>query len=538
MGNVVANLNLATYIRNLKIKISRFESGREYKELKERIGVLVRENARLENKVLSQQKKYDYLFAKYKKSKIKNDDADEIYNEFERLLKEIDRLEKENERLKKEKEESNKKLTESNQLSEALRKQLNKDSSNSSIPSSFNKPNHKRRANEYNSREKSNHHVGGQLGHGHHPRKSLPPTSSINLALTEEMKNNSNLIKTGKTISKKLVDVEFCFKVTEYIADIYLDTITNKEVHAPFPSGVKDEINYGTTIKTFIIWLSNYCNVSINKIQDLISELSGGQVVPSTGYINKLQTSFVKKASNDIVSIENSLILSNFLHVDLTAGNLNGKQVNVFNFTNKEKVLYTYSESKNKEAMKETILGKFVNALIHDHDTTFYSFGDREQHQECLSHILRYLTAAIEESPDLTWHKEMKNLFQEVIHKKKNNEFISYDETISRFLSIIDNGLEEYKKYPPNKYETDGPKLLRRLAKYSKENFLFLKNDLIDYTNNCSERNLRKYKRKQKQAIVFRSSSSIESICAFLSIVETAKINGQSGFKAIQSIVA
>lgn len=538
MGNIIYNNNLSTYIRALKLRISRFENGQIYKELKEKIRILVKENDRLETKVASQQKKYDALFAKYKKSKIKNDDVDEIYDEFEKLFKEIERLKKENDKLRKENEEISKKLTESNQLSGALRNQLNRNSSNSSTPSSFDKPNHKKKANEYNSRIKSNRHVGGQIGHEHHPRKSLPPTSSINLALTEEMKNNPNLIKTGKTISKKLIDMEFSFKVTEYIADIYFDTIANKEVHAPFPNGVKDEINYGTTIKTFILWLSNYCNVSINKIQDLIIELSDGQVVPSTGYINKLQTSFAKKASNNIVSIENSLILSNFLHVDLTAGNLNGKQVNVFNFTNKEKVLYTYSDSKNKEAMKETILGKFVNALIHDHDTTFYSFGDREQHQECLSHILRYLTAVIEESPNITWHKSMKNLFQEVIHKKKNNETVSYDETINRFLSIIDNGLEDYKNFPPNKYEMEGPKLLRRLAKYSKENFLFLKNDLIDYTNNCSERNLRKYKRKQKQAIVFRSSSSIESICAFLSIVETAKINGQSGFKAINSVVA
>ena len=351
------------------------------------------------------------------------------------------------------------------------------------------------------------------------------------------MEENKSLVKTGKEIRKKLVDVSFSVCVTEYKADVYLDLESGKETHAPFPKGVKDEVNYGPAIKTLTLWLSDYCNVSINKIRDLIGELTDGRVVPSTGFINRLQTGFADESRDAIASLENGLITSDFLHVDLTAGNLNGKQVNVFNFTNKSEVLYTYSESKSKEAMRETILGKFANALIHDHDTTFYSFGDREKHQECLSHLLRYLEAAKDESPGLTWHREMGGLFREMIRKRKAGEPVDYDRTMARYSAIIDIGLEEYGNNPPSKYEREGLELLKRLSKYSKENFLFLRNELVDCTNNVCERNLRKYKRKQKRAIVFRSPSSIESICAFLSIVETAKLNNRSGFKAIQSIL-
>lgn len=538
MSDLLHNLNRSAYINALKAKLQNFENGKKYQELHERIRVLINENARKDQKIKRQQELINKLVCKYEKSKLKNDDADEIVGEFEKLLKRIEELENELEKVKNEKGKTDKESKEKDALISSLRNQLNKDSTNSSIPSSLDKPNHKKRANQYNSRVKSGLPVGAQIGHPHHSRRDLKATSSITLPLSEEMKSNPNLVKTGDVVSKKLVDIAFSYEVIEYLAEIYIDKTTNKRVHAPFPEGIKDEINYGPVIKSFVLWMSNYCNVSINKIQDLLNELTNGEISPSIGYISELQTNFVDKCKSEITSIENSLILSDFLHTDLTYGNLNGKQINIFNFTNKSEVLYTYSEYKNKEAMRETILGKFTNALIHDHDTTFYSFGDRNNHQECLAHLLRYLKAAEEESPNLTWHKNIRELLQDVIHKKKENKDVSYEETVQRYLAHIQIGLDEYKSIPINKYETVGRTLLRRLNKYSKENFLFLKNDLIDYTNNICERNLRKYKRKQKQAIAFRSPSSIESICAFLSIVETAKLNNKSGFQAIQAVMS
>ena len=37
---------------------------------------------------------------------------------------------------------------------------------------------------------------------------------------------------------------------------------------------------------------------------------------------------------------------------------------------------------------------------------SFYHYG--ADHQECLAHVLRYLQDAVENEPDLTWHKKMK----------------------------------------------------------------------------------------------------------------------------------
>ena|GEM_PF-3749393 len=53
----------------------------------------------------------------------------------------------------------------------------------------------------------------------------------------------------------------------------------------------------------------------------------------------------------------------------------------------------------------------------------------------------------------------------------------------------------------------------------------------VDYTNNRSERYCRKYKRKQKQAVTFRSLKSGEDYCNVLGVIETGKLKGQSAYR-------
>ncbi|MCR4640489.1 MAG: hypothetical protein K5697_00485, partial [Lachnospiraceae bacterium] len=47
-----------------------------------------------------------------------------------------------------------------------------------------------------------------------------------------------------------------------------------------------------------------------------------------------------------------------------------------------------------------------------------------------------------------------------------------------------------------------GFNLQKRLREFQTEHLYFLSHPYIDYTNNISERELRKFKRKQKQAVV------------------------------------
>lgn len=85
----------------------------------------------------------------------------------------------------------------------------------------------------------------------------------------------------------------------------------------------------------------------------------------------------------------------------------------------------------------------------------------------------------------------------------------------------------EYDAHPPASFYPDGFNLYRRLGDYKFSILYFLRHPEVDYTNNLSERELRKFKRKQKQAVVLRSSEGSQHICDALTIIESARLQHQ-----------
>ena len=85
--------------------------------------------------------------------------------------------------------------------------------------------------------------------------------------------------------------------------------------------------------------------------------------------------------------------------------------------TDKKNVLYQHLEHKGHDGLTKTPVKDFDGILIHDHDKSYYSYGSK--HQECLAHVLRYLVGAMENEPDLKWHRQMHSLLQKMIHTAK-----------------------------------------------------------------------------------------------------------------------
>lgn len=148
----------------------------------------------------------------------------------------------------------------------------------------------------------------------------------------------------------------------------------------------------------------------------------------------------------------------------------------------------------------------------------------------------------IDNEKDLTWNSKMKEFITEMIHQVKHQPEESWlsKEGITSFEERYDEVLglaeAEYKINPPVKYYKDGYNLYKRLEKYKDSHLLFLHDRNIDYTNNLSERQLRKFKRKQKQAVTFRSKQSISYICDMLGIIETRKRRGENIFQTMTEI--
>lgn len=402
-----------------------------------------------------------------------------------------------------------------------LSAQINRDYENSSLSSSKSIKNKK----ISNNREKTGKKPGGQPGHnGHCRKKQIPTTAPILLPPPQEVSDNPDFKKTAKTIVKQQIGIRLLLDVREYHADVYYNAKTGERIHAEFPSGVINDVNYDGSIKAFLFLLNNDCCTSIDKSRNFLSELTGGKLNISKGMINKLSKEFARKSEQERKEMFMDMLMSPVMHTDCTNAKVNGKSAYIFVCATPDgKALYFAREKKGHKGVTGTPTEDYQGILVHDHEKTFYSYGTN--HQECLAHILRYLKDSIDNEADRTWNKKMRSLVQEMIHYRNSlpleaePDFARVTHYEGRYSKILQKAKEEYEYIPPNEYYKDGYNLYLRMEKYMSNHLLFLRDHRVPTTNNEAERLLRRYKRKQQQAVSFRSPESIDNLCQSMSML-------------------
>ena len=312
--------------------------------------------------------------------------------------------------------------------------------------------------------------------------------------------------------------------VTEYHADVYYNSQTGERAHAAFPDGVIDDVNYDGNIRAFLFLLNNDCCTSIDKSRKFLSDLTDGKLNISKGMISKLSREFALKTEPERKAAYADMLLSPVMHTDCTSGRENGKSCQIYVCATPDgKALYFAREKKGHEGVKGTVTEDYQGILVHDHDITFYNYG--ADHQECLAHVLRYLKDSMDNEPDRTWNKEMRSLVQEMIHFRnecqpfQEPDPVKVSEFEKRYREILETARKEYKDIPANDYYKDEYNLFLRMEKYMHNHLLFLHDIRVPATNNEAERLLRNYKRKQAQAVTFRSFESIDYLCQCMSML-------------------
>jgi hypothetical protein len=394
-----------------------------------------------------------------------------------------------------------------------LKAQINRDYENSCVPSSM-RPNRKKIS---NSREKTERRPGGQPGHAGHGRCRHVPTARVEIAVPDEYAYSPGYKPTGKTVAKQLISIRMELIVTEYVTPEFRCVATGQRVHADFPPGVVNDVNYDGSIKGLAFVLCNYCCVASRKTAELLSELTRGQLKISNGMINGLCREFSAKTATERKKVFADMLLSPVLHSDFTGARVNGKQVNVAVCATPGAAMYFAREHKGHDGVKDTPVKDYQHTLVHDHDMTYYSYGS--SHQECLAHVLRYLKSSMENEPGLTWSEKMRELLREAIHYRNNlgHEAVLESAKVkafeTRYADILALAEKEYAQNPPSSYYKDGYNLYKKMAKYKESHLLFLHDKRVPADNNRAERLARIFKRKQKQAISFRSFEGLGYLC-------------------------
>ena len=122
----------------------------------------------------------------------------------------------------------------------------------------------------------------------------------------------------------------------------------------------------------------------------------------------------------------------------------------------------------------------------------------------------------------------------------RNGETSFPEETVEnyrrKYSDIIAIGREENLSTSPRWARKEEAALLNRLEKYKENHLLFLQNFKVAFTNNMSERDLRKCKNRQKVAGGFRNHEGCAMFADILSLIETAKRQNLNPYNVILDI--
>lgn len=413
---------------------------------------------------------------------------------------------------------------------------LNLNSSNSGKPPSSD-PNREKFP---KNRDKSFKPRGGQKGH---KGKTLSPVE--NPDIIKELPIDKAILPSGSYRAdgfqaRQVINIKISREVTEFRAQILVDE-NNRRFVAPFPPGVDREVQYGSSVKSHSVYLSNFQLIPYGRVQTQFHNQYGINLSPGSIYNFNCQASKRLKETFEEVA-KYALSNSSRLNSDETGINVDGKRRWLHCASND---LWTWLYPHNKrgsEAMNDIgIISKFEGVLCHDHWKAYYTYDC--PHALCNAHHLRELMRS-EEQDGQIWAKSMHDLLKEInldVHEAGGElDPEKAKHWRNKYLDILEEAEVECPLPPPPKKSTNGKhkkgrvkksksrNLLERLLKYEEDVLRFMENADVPFTNNSAERDQRMSKVQQKISGCFRSMEAAKDhfiIRSYLSTCVKHKMN-------------
>jgi transposase len=415
-----------------------------------------------------------------------------------------------------------------------LANRLNLNSTNSSKPPSSD-PNRKKEP-----KRKTGKKPGGQNGHIGTTLKKIDDPDIV-----EEIKIDRSKLPAGKYQhmgfeSRQVFDIDISRLVTEYRAQILEDDNGNRFI-APFPEGVTKAVQYGTGLKSHAVYMSQFQLIPYNRVQDHFSDqlhipVSEGSLFNFNKEAFELLTEFEDR-------VKEKLTASALAHVDETGINIGGKGHWLHCVSNDNWMLCYPHEKRGTEAMNAMgILPGFKGILCHDHWKPYYKYDCT--HALCNAHHLRELTRAFEQD-DQKWAQKLRNLL-ETINCKVADAGGALDAQESqkyrlKYRAILKEGESECPE--PNEPQKKGKRgrikksksrnLLERLRDYEQDTLRFMDNQIVPFTNNPGENDIRMTKVQQKISGCFRSIGGAKIFCRIRSYLSTCRKQGVKASHAL-----
>lgn len=435
-----------------------------------------------------------------------------------------------------------------------LEEQIGKNSHNSSKPPSsdgYQKPK------PHNSRTPSGKSSGGQKGHNGHTLSQVEtPDEVITHPITACPNCQTSLtnvplmgIKKRQVFDTPKVTVV----VTEHQAEIKQCPTCNTTCVAAFPSGVTQPAQYGSQIKSQLVYLNQYHLIPVERTQEIIADLYGhtvgeGTIIAAGESAASILTPVTQEIKHYLTH------QSTVNHFDETGIRVGGALTWLHSVSTKFLTYYHIHAKRGTDAMDAIgILPLFRGIGIHDHWKAYFKYLTLF-HALCNAHHLRELKGIVDTYCQ-PWAHHLTSLLIEIkdaVVKAKSTGRSSLTRTrlitfSRRYDRIVSQGMEmnqpdeppvppEGKKRRGRVKQSPAKNLLDRLIAYKSETLRFMYDFRVPFDNNQAERDIRMTKLKQKISGCFRSQKNAGVFCQIRGYISTVRKHDYPILDALDSV--
>lgn len=420
-----------------------------------------------------------------------------------------------------------------------LVERVTKNSSNSSKPPSTDQNREKKTKNKNDPKKKP----GGQNGHNGSTLTPVEnPDKIVDLKVNKKNLPKGEVFKEAGFEARQVIDIKITKTITEYRAHI-LKGKGGKRYMAKFPEGVTQPIQYGNSIKTMAVYMSQYQLIPYNRVQDFFTnEL---KIAMSMGTLFNFNKDAYDKLEEFDEIAKAKLRKSTRVHADETGININKEKFWLHTACNDKWTHFYPHEKRGSEAMDAMgILPNFKGALCHDHWKSYYKYTNCS-HSLCNAHHIRELQGVIDNNKH-AWAQEMQDFLcstnvevqaaggvlseeEQAVKRKKYREILARGDIESPPPVRDPNN----KKRGPLKKEKHR-NLLERLRDYEDDVLRFMTSKDVPFTNNLGENDLRMTKVQQKISGCFRALEGAKIFCRVRGYLLTCQKHGLNATEALE----
>lgn len=427
--------------------------------------------------------------------------------------------------------------------------QLAKNSRNSGKPPSrdgYDKPAPK------SLRKRHRRKSGGQAGHRGETLKIVADPDQVEIHAVQECTHCGTSLKQEKAIRyerRQVFDLpKVQIQVTEHRVEIKDCPCCHKESRGAFPRGVSKAVQYGTEIKSQMVYLNTEQHIPLERTCDLLEEFYNHR--PSEGTIVAACEEGAQAVEETNAAVKEHLVAHEPVgHFDETGMTVNGVLHWLHTASTSRLTCYAMHAKRGSVAMNEIdILPRFQGRAVHDDLAAYFLY--ELNHALCNAHHLRTLLFLMERYPQ-KWIEPLKNLLLKIKTKveeakekmqtalsirQRNYYTQAYDQLIAQGLRA--NPPPNQKNRKPGQRgrlkQSPARNLLLRLQEHKKAVLAFMDDFNVPFDNNQAERDLRMMKVKQKVSGGFRSIGGPQNFCQIRSYLSTARKNGMKALASLR----